>query len=109
MELSDREQLARRDWASRVQVERIRAARGIGRAICTRLAADGAAICVNYSSNEKQAETLVEELQRGGTKAIAVRADVADSTEANALVAQAAKELGPPTILVNRSMSSRAR
>jgi 3-oxoacyl-[acyl-carrier protein] reductase len=77
--------------------------RGIGRAISTRLAAQGAAVCVNYTARPEPAETLVAELRARGTDAIAVRADVADADQARALVAAAEAQLGPPTILVNNA------
>ncbi len=77
--------------------------RGIGRAISTRLAGQGAAICVNYSAQAAPAEDLVAELRVNGGSAIAVCADVGDADQAQALVARAAAELGPPTILVNNA------
>ncbi len=77
--------------------------RGIGRAISSRLADQGAAICVNYSAQAAPAEALVAELKANGTSAIAVCADVGEAEQAQALVARAAAELGPPTILVNNA------
>ncbi len=77
--------------------------RGIGRAISTRLAAEGAAVCVNYVAQPAPAEALVGELRAGGTSAVAVRADVSDPAQASSLVAQAEAALGPPTILVNNA------
>jgi NAD(P)-dependent dehydrogenase (short-subunit alcohol dehydrogenase family) len=77
--------------------------RGIGRAISTRLAADGAAICVNYTAQPEPAEALVAELRAMGTSAIAVRADVSDPAQAEPLIAQAESQLGPLTILVNNA------
>ncbi|MDA1311408.1 MAG: SDR family oxidoreductase [Proteobacteria bacterium] len=77
--------------------------RGIGRAISTRLAAQGASICVNYSAQPEPAEALVKELFASGTSAIAVRADVSDPVQVQSLIAQAEAELGPPTILVNNA------
>ena len=77
--------------------------RGIGRAISTRLATQGVSICVNYSARPEPAEALVKELHTGGTSAIAVRADVSDPTQVEALIAQAEAELGPLTILVNNA------
>jgi len=77
--------------------------RGIGRAISTRLAAQGAAICVNYTARPEPAEALVAELRAGGATAIAVRADVSDAAQADALLEQAEAQLGPLTILVNNA------
>ena len=77
--------------------------RGIGRSISAHLAAQGTAICVNYSAQPDPAEALVTELHAGGTSAIAVQADVSDSAQAHALIDRAEAELGPPTILVNNA------
>ncbi|MBL6952416.1 MAG: SDR family oxidoreductase [Alphaproteobacteria bacterium] len=77
--------------------------RGIGRAISAHLAAQGAAICVNYSAQPEPAEALVTELHAGGTSAIAVHADVSDPAQAHALIDRAEAELGPLTILVNNA------
>ena len=77
--------------------------RGIGRSISTHLAAQGVAVCVNYSSQPEPAEALVEELQTKGASAIAVQADVSEPTQAQALIERANAELGPPTILINNA------
>ena len=77
--------------------------RGIGRAIATRLAAQGAAVCINYTARPEAAEAAVEDLQGSGAAAIAVRADVSDAEQARALVAEAEAQLGPATILVNNA------
>ncbi len=77
--------------------------RGIGRAISSRLAAEGAAICINYSARPEPAEALVRELSENGASAIAVRADVSDPDQARALIEEAASALGAPTILVNNA------
>ena len=50
--------------------------RGIGRAIATRLAKDGALVCVNYRGNVAAANSVVEEIQKQGGDAFALRADV---------------------------------
>ena len=77
--------------------------RGIGRAISTRLAAAGAAVCVNYASRAAEADALVAELRAKGARAIAVQADVADPAAVQQMVMQAEAELGPLTILVNNA------
>ena len=77
--------------------------RGIGRAISSQLAARGAAVCVNYTAQAEPAEALVAELKAGGAAAIAVRADVSEPDQAQALVAQAEADLGAPTILINNA------
>lgn len=77
--------------------------RGIGRAIARLLARRGAAVCVNYVADGRAALALVDELRASGGRAIAVQADVGDSAAAGAMVARAASELGPVTILVNNA------
>ena len=52
--------------------------RGIGAAICRRLAAAGHAIAVNYTADAKAAETTVEEIKNSGGRGEAFQADVAD-------------------------------
>ena len=52
--------------------------RGIGAAICHRLAADGHAVAVNYAADAKAAEATVAEIKKSGGRAQAFQADVAD-------------------------------
>jgi len=52
--------------------------RGIGRAVATRLAADGFTVVVNHASGSAAAAATVEEIDAAGGRAVAVRADVAD-------------------------------
>ncbi|MFF9677112.1 3-oxoacyl-ACP reductase family protein [Streptomyces eurythermus] len=79
--------------------------RGIGRAIALRLAADGAAVAVNYRSRKDEAEQVVEEITARGGRALALRADVSDPEAARELVRQTvdADGLGGLHILVNNA------
>lgn len=79
------------------------AARGIGAAIAERLAADGAAVVVNYAKSGKDAEAVAERIRKAGGRAKAIQADVSDPAQAKALVAAAFKELGRLDILVNNA------
>ena len=76
------------------------ASRGLGRAIARRLADDGAAVIVNYRSDEGEANSLVEAIERSGGKAIAVQADVVDSAAVSSLFQQAVDAYGGIDIVV---------
>ena len=52
--------------------------RGIGRAVCEALAAEGAAVGVNYRSGRQQAEEVVSAIESAGGRAVAIQGDVAD-------------------------------
>jgi NAD(P)-dependent dehydrogenase (short-subunit alcohol dehydrogenase family) len=77
--------------------------RGIGAAICRRLAADGRAVAVNYTADAKAAEATVSEIKKSGGRAQAFQADVADSAQLHRLFEQATKALGPLAGLVNNA------
>ena len=62
------------------------ASRGIGAATARRLARAGYAVAVNYCSSEERALALVEELRAEGHTAMAVRADVSDPEQVQAMV-----------------------
>lgn len=81
---------------------------GIGRATALLLAAHGAALAVNYSRSRQEAEDTVAELRRGGGRALAVRADVADDAQVRAMVAATVAEFGRLDILVNNAGRTRA-
>ncbi len=78
-------------------------ANGVGRAIALALAAEGAAVAVNYRRSADAAQAVVAEIAAGGGKAIAVGADVGDFAAVNAMVARVAGELGGLDILVNNA------
>ena len=79
------------------------ASRGIGRAVAERLAAEGAAVAVNYRARAEQAAEAVTRINNHGGKAVAVKADVASRSEVDAMVARVSAELGPVDILVNNA------
>jgi 3-oxoacyl-[acyl-carrier protein] reductase len=77
--------------------------RGIGRAIAEALAAEGAAVGVNYRSGKDQAEEVVAAIKSRGGKAVAVPGDVSEYDQAEAMVKQTTDELGGIHILVNNA------
>ena len=60
--------------------------RGIGRAEAIALARRGYAVCINYIEHEAEAQETLHLLQSEGHEAIAVRADVSNRTEVEAMV-----------------------
>jgi 3-oxoacyl-[acyl-carrier protein] reductase len=79
------------------------ASKGIGAAIAKALAAQGAAVVVNYSSSRKAADALVGQIAGGGGKAVAVQGDVSKAADAQGLVDAAIRNYGRLDILVNNS------
>jgi 3-oxoacyl-[acyl-carrier protein] reductase len=79
------------------------ASKGIGAGIAKQLAADGASVVVNYSSDKTGAEATVAEITKAGGKAIAVGATVADQAGIDTLFAEAKKAFGTVDILVNNA------
>jgi 3-oxoacyl-[acyl-carrier protein] reductase len=81
--------------------------RGVGRAIALGYAKEGASVVVNYTSNQKAGEEVVEEIHKMGSKAILFKADVAKAAEAEAMVQKGIEEFGSLDILVNNAGFSR--
>jgi 3-oxoacyl-[acyl-carrier protein] reductase len=79
------------------------ASKGIGAAIAKSLAAEGAAVVVNYASSKAGADTVVNAITAAGGKAVAVGADVSKAAEAQGLIDAAIKNFGRLDILVNNS------
>ena len=76
------------------------ASRGIGTATARLFAQEGWDVAVNYNQSERAAQDLVRELTELGVRACAIRADVSDPAQAEALVEQAAREMGGLDALV---------
>ncbi len=85
------------------------AARGIGRAICVRLGAEGAAVAVNYAGGHRadEAARVVTDIRDAGGVAMAIRADVSDADQVARAVREIHDGLGPVTILVNNAAVTR--
>ncbi len=77
--------------------------RGIGAAIARRLAADGAAVAITYSSGKQKADEVVSAIEAAGGRAIAIQADSADVAAVRQAVAETVKTLGSIDILVNNA------
>jgi 3-oxoacyl-[acyl-carrier protein] reductase len=78
-------------------------ARGIGRAIALRLAAQGADICFSYRGNSEAARTTAADVEALGRRVLTVQADVARQESAKELVDAAIAEMGAIDILVNNA------
>lgn len=77
--------------------------RGVGRAVALGFADEGANVVVNYTSNEKAANEVVDAIEQKGCKALALKADIAKKEEVDKLVEQAVKTFGRIDILVNNA------
>jgi len=79
------------------------ASKGIGAGIANHLAAQGAAVVVNYASSKQDADRVVDEIAKRGGRAIAVQANVAKKAEIERLFAETRKAFGKLDILVNNA------
>ncbi|MFZ0631048.1 MAG: glucose 1-dehydrogenase [Acidobacteriaceae bacterium] len=79
------------------------ASKGIGAAIAKGLAAEGAAVVVNYASSRESADRVVQEITAKGGKAIAVQGDVAKAADVERLFAETQKTFGRLDVLVNNA------
>ena len=77
--------------------------RGLGRAVCLELAAGGANVVLCYAGNENASKETVASCEALGAKAVAVRCNVADSSEVKALMDTAMQAFGRIDILVNNA------
>jgi 3-oxoacyl-[acyl-carrier protein] reductase len=76
---------------------------GIGKSICLRLAHDGYHVVVNYHGRADRAIEIVKTINGGGTRALAVQADVATESGADELVNAALQAFGGVSVLVNNA------
>ena len=79
------------------------ASKGIGAAIAKALAAEGAAVVVNYSSSHGDADRIVAEINGDGCRAVAAQADVARKEDIERLFAETKKAFGALDILINNA------
>ena len=79
------------------------ASKGIGAEIAKQLAAEGAAVVVNYASSKSDADKVVDEITKRGGNAVAVQANVAKKADVERLFATAKKAFRKIDILVNNA------
>ncbi|MFC7916051.1 SDR family NAD(P)-dependent oxidoreductase [Streptomyces sp. NPDC057386] len=80
--------------------------RGVGAAVCRRLAEDGHDVVVGYVRDAGAAEEVAADVRRVGARAVTVRADTSVEAEVERLFETAERELGPVTGLVNNAAVS---
>lgn len=79
------------------------ASRGIGAGIALELGARGASIIVNYVRGKKGAEAIVSQIEKAGSRAVAVQADVSKVPEITSLFEAGLKHFGQVDIVVSNS------
>ena len=79
------------------------ASSGIGKAIALTMAREGASVVVDYVGGPDDANAVVAQITQQGGKALAVAADVSDSTQVAHLLQQAVGQFGRLDILVNNA------
>ncbi len=77
--------------------------RGIGRAVCLELAAGGANVVFCYAGNDAAAHKTAQDVEAAGGRALALRCDVSDAAQVDALVSAAGERFGRIDILVNNA------
>jgi len=76
---------------------------GIGEATALIFAQNGADIAITYKNNEEGAEKVMDKIEKLGRRAIAVRADLINESEAKKVVDETIKEFGKIDILINNA------
>jgi NAD(P)-dependent dehydrogenase (short-subunit alcohol dehydrogenase family) len=79
------------------------ASRGIGAAVALAAAREGYRVAINYVSDRKAAEKVAAEIEKAGSKALIVKADVAREDEIKRLFEEIDQKLGRLTHLVNNA------
>jgi NAD(P)-dependent dehydrogenase (short-subunit alcohol dehydrogenase family) len=78
-------------------------AKRLGRAAALALAQVGADVAVTYLHSEKEVQRIGKELEKNGSRVLAIRCDVTDPTSVSAAVKKTVAELGGLDILVNNA------
>jgi 3-oxoacyl-[acyl-carrier protein] reductase len=79
------------------------ASKGIGASIAEHLAAEGAAVVVNYANSKPGADAVVKRITGKGGKAVAVQADVSKPADITRLFAETKNAYGKLDILINNA------
>src|SRR5437762_2816678 len=79
------------------------ASKGIGAAIAKSLAAEGAAVVVNYASSKEGADRVVAQITEKGGKAVAVQGDISKASDVQRLFAETKRAFGKLDVLVNNA------
>jgi 3-oxoacyl-[acyl-carrier protein] reductase len=79
------------------------ASKGIGAAAAKALAAEGAAVAVNYSSGKEGAQLVVSQITREGGKAIAIQGDVSKVADVKRMFEETKGTFGSVDVLVNNA------
>ncbi len=77
--------------------------RGIGAATAVKLASEGADLVINYNNDKESAEETARQVRNQGRKALIVKGNVADSSDAKNLIKKAVSEFKKIDILVNNA------
>jgi len=77
--------------------------RDIGKACVMALAAEGANVVINYHSSSVGADSAVKEIQAAGGKALALKGNLTDQKDVDALIARTVETFGAVDVLVNNT------
>jgi len=77
--------------------------RGVGRATALEFAKEGASVVVNYTNSEDKANSLVNEIEGLGSKAIAIKCDVSVENQVKSMIEEIISKFGKLDILVNNA------
>ncbi len=94
--------MAEKDLSGRVALV-TGGSRGIGRAICRRLAQAGAWVAINYATNEEAAAETLAEIQADGGKGSVYKADVSSFEATDAMFGRIEAERGAVDLLVTNA------
>jgi 3-oxoacyl-[acyl-carrier protein] reductase len=79
------------------------ASKGIGAGIARHLAAEGAAVVVNYAASKSAADKVAADIREAGGNAVAVQGDVSKAADVKRLFAEGVQALGKLDVLVNNA------